>query len=261
MSSAQDFGAQPLELPERPIDPDTAPGLTAAQFAGAAWDMPDTSKVSVTKAKLKALYEKKMIEYNRLSLLKERSRATLIVCPLSTLVSWEEQFKEHWGGEAQIVGGINSSGSVTTVSSQAPTPLPTGFATGTGTGIEALGTMSLSTPNRLLKPGALIRVYMYHGASRRPDPAHIANFDVVITTYSTLATEYSKQMRSGQVNGQLDPDEDGGSSDGGVFEVDQDGNPVARKKKPVRRRKMCGGETASPLQAIHWFRVVLDEAQ
>jgi len=257
MLSAQDFGAQPLERMERPIDPDTAPGLTAAQFASAAWDMPNTSKVSASKAKLKALYEKKMIEYNRLSLLKERSRATLIICPLSTLASWEDQFKEHWGGEVQVVGGINSSGSVTTTSSQAATPLPTG----TGTGIEALGTMSLSAPNWPLKLGAPIRVYVYHGASRRPDPVYIANFDVVITTYSTLATEYSKQMRSGQVTGQLDPDEDGGSSDGGVLEVDQDGNPVVKKKKPVRRRKMCGGETASPLQAIHWFRVVLDEAQ
>jgi SWI/SNF-related matrix-associated actin-dependent regulator of chromatin subfamily A3 len=223
--------------------------------------MPDTSKVGATKARLKALYEKKLIEYNRLSLLKERSRATLIICPLSTLVSWEEQFKEHWGGEVQIVGGVNSSGFATTACSQAPTPLPTGFVNGTATGIEALGTMSLSAPNRPLKPGAPIRVYIHHGASRRPDPASIANFDVVLTTYSTLATEYSKQMRSGQAAGQLDPDEDGGSSDGGVLEVDQDGNPIAKKKKPVRKRKLCGGETASPLQAIHWFRVVLDEAQ
>jgi SWI/SNF-related matrix-associated actin-dependent regulator of chromatin subfamily A3 len=259
MLSAQDFGAQPLEPLERPIDPDTAPDLTAAQFAGAAWDMPDTSKMSVTKAKLRAIYEKKMIEYNRLSLLKERSRATLIVCPLSTLVSWEDQFKEHWGGEVQVVGGIVSPGSVPSAPSQAPTPLPTGSATGAG--IEALGAMSLGAPNRPPKPGAPVRVYMYHGASRRPDPVYIANFDVVITTYSTLATEYSKQMRSGQGTGQLDPDEDGGSSDGGILEVDQDGNPIAKKKKPVRKRKMCGGETASPLQAIHWFRVVLDEAQ
>jgi SWI/SNF-related matrix-associated actin-dependent regulator of chromatin subfamily A3 len=263
MPSAQDFGAQPLEPLERPIDPDTAPGLTAAQFAGAAWGMPDTSKISANKAKLKVIYEKKMVEYNRLSLLKERSRATLIVCPLSTLVSWEEQFKEHWGGEVQVVGGINYPGSALTASSQASTPLPTGYAPGPGNGtsIDALGTMSLSGPNRPPKPGAPIRVYMYHGASRRPDPVYIANFDVVITTYSTLATEYSKQMRSGQGTGHLDLDEDGGSSDGGILEVDQDGNPVARKKKPVRKRKLCGGETASPLQAIHWFRVVLDEAQ
>src|SRR5258707_916923 len=132
MPSAQNFSAQPLEPPKRPIYPDTAPRLTAAQFARAAWDMPDTSKTSATKAKLKAIYTKKLIEYNRLSLLKERSRATLIVCPLSTLVTWEDQFKEHWGGEVQVVGGVNSSASVSTASSQAPTPLSTGLASGTG---------------------------------------------------------------------------------------------------------------------------------
>ncbi len=37
-----------------------------------------------------------------------------------------------------------------------------------------------------------LKVYIYHGSSRRADPSFIAEFDVVITSYNTLAQEFSK---------------------------------------------------------------------
>ncbi len=57
------------------------------------------------------------------------------------------------------------------------------------------------------------RIYVYHGNARRPDPAFLADFDAVITTYATLASEYSKQMRS-MPNSEEQPSEyDGNSGD------------------------------------------------
>lgn len=112
-----------------------------------------------------------------------------------------------------------------------------------------------------VREGAPLRVYVYHGNSRRPDPAFLADFDAVITTYSTLATEFSKQNKSlGGV------DEDDADESDGFVETDERGNPVGRgsKAKKNKRKKPCpngGGEMSSPLQSVNWFRVVLDEAQ
>lgn len=135
-----------------------------------------------------------------------------------------------------------------------------------------------------------IRVYVYHGASRRPDASYLADFDAVITTYSTLAVEYSRQVKSlepirqaqAQVQARAEEDEDddddgdgsdSGSSDGGIEEVDQYGEVInaggsgrKKSKKGVKRKKpgamfTVGPEATSPLQSVNWFRIVLDEAQ
>lgn len=216
-----------------------------------------------------------MAEYNRLTRVKEKSRATLIICPLSTIVSWEEQIRDHWGGEVTVVGGVGTGN----ISSSGPIS-STGIASDfTSDGMltdgrmseapslgvsEAPGTKSAqpsryATPTTVSKRGRPIRVYVYHGASRRLDPHFIATFDVVITTYSTLSSEYSKQMRSNVMD--VD-DEDGVSSDSGILEIDELGNPIAKKKGKAKRKKpFVPGDSCSPLQAIYWFRVVLDEAQ
>ena len=58
--------------------------------------------------------------------------------------------------------------------------------------------------------------------------------------------------------------DDEGVSSEGFIEVDGNGIPMKPKgKKPKKRKKLVGGgtEVTSPLQSIHWFRVVLDEAQ
>ncbi|KAF9975056.1 hypothetical protein BGZ73_001416 [Actinomortierella ambigua] len=100
---------------------------------------------------------------------REKSHGTLIVCPLSTVQNWEEQFGAH------------------------------------------------------LSHGYNTRVYVYHGGTRVSDPKYLAQFDVVITTYNLLGSEYSRECKGRET-------ENGPS------------------KHP------------SALQSVDWFRVVLDEA-
>lgn len=218
------------------VHSNSEPALTASHFQGAVWNMPDSSQGSgKSKGKGKMEEKREVEDYYRACRIKVKSRGTLIVCPLSTVVNWEDQFKEHWAGEVAVVGG--NSG--------------------------ACGTVT----NRQKKPGASpIRVYVYHGNARTPDPAFLADFDAVITTYATLASEFSKQSRSGAGVEEEEEDE----SDGGVPEVDENGQPLfmngsgASKKgksKGMKRKKGGGPEQSSPLQMVHWFRVVLDEAQ
>ncbi|KAG8707292.1 hypothetical protein FRC09_001920 [Ceratobasidium sp. 395] len=297
LPSARTFGAAsihnpaPKPVPLTPTTPSTP--FTAAHFAGSVWGMPavtSSSKSSASassasaqpstsngstmnsKDKDKAKPSRTAVEdAQRAARLKTTSRATLIVCPLSTVANWEDQFRDHWGGEVVIVGG--TAGGTVMPAQPMPNGAP-GFA-----------------PNAMIsgsaRPGAeRIRVYVYHGASRRPDPAYLADFDAVITTYSTLAVEYSRQVKSlepirqqaaqAQAHEEEEEEEDdddgsdSGSSDGGIEEIDQFGEViggVGRKKvkKGVKRKKpgamfTVGPEATSPLQSVRWFRIVLDEA-
>ncbi|KAF8519105.1 SNF2 family N-terminal domain-containing protein [Hysterangium stoloniferum] len=229
---ARAFGNNPVNPPPRmPVTHSSSePSLTAGHFQGSVWNMPEgTSSSSSGKQKGKGKLEEKREaeEYTRACRLKVKSRATLIVCPLSTVVNWEDQFKEHWAGEVSVVGG----------------------ATGTYT-----------SPKK--KPNATaIRVYVYHGNARNSDPLFLADFDAVITTFATLASEFSKQSRSGD-----DGDDD--ESDGETTTIDEYGQMMsinggssgAKKGKNKKRKKGGGPEQSSPLQMVHWFRVVLDEA-
>lgn len=230
------------------------PPLTAAHFAGTVWGMPETAEDLESssleasnalgkngKGKGKRETQKELVETARAARIKAKSRATLIVCPLSTIANWEDQFKEHWAGEVSVVGGTSTA---------APCP----------------GQPGRDTRERR---GTKLKLYVYHGASRRPDTSFLADFDAVITTYSTLATEFSKQTKStalyeddGADNG---ADDDSGSES---FSDDASGGMIIKlkeKKKPKKRPPgaalAAGIEVSSALQQIHWFRVVLDEAQ
>ncbi|QRV83537.1 hypothetical protein RhiJN_11553 [Ceratobasidium sp. AG-Ba] len=294
LPSARAFGADSIHNPVPkpvPVTPTTpsAP-FTAAHFAGSVWGMPavtpssksasssvapqqpSTSSNGKDKEKDKGKPSRTAIEdAQRAARLKTTSRATLIVCPLSTVANWEDQFKDHWAGEVVIVGG---TGGGTVMPAQ---PMPNGVP-----GFQPHAMIS-GNPHA----GAeRIRVYVYHGASRRPDPAYLADFDAVITTYSTLAVEYSRQVKSlepiRQAQAQAHEEEeeedddddasDSGSSDGGIEEIDQYGEVInggsggrRKVKKGVKRKKpgamfTVGPEATSPLQSVRWFRIVLDEA-
>ncbi|CAE6502799.1 unnamed protein product [Rhizoctonia solani] len=286
LKSARAFGGAsfhtppPKPVPAAPAAPATP--FTAAHFAGSVWGMPSVtpsssnSKSSGTSTptpaqdpnKDKAKSRTAVEDAQRAARLKTTSRATLIVCPLSTVANWEDQFKDHWGGEVVIVGG--SPGGQVLPAQPMPNGQP-GFA-----------------PHAVLSgnphTGAeRIRVYVYHGPSRRPDPAYLADFDAVITTYSTLAVEYSRQVKSlepiraAQAQAKQEEDEeeedDGDGSDSassdGIEETDQYGEVISssrkKVKKGVKRKKpgamfTVGPEATSPLQSVNWFRIVLDEA-
>ncbi|KAI6162042.1 P-loop containing nucleoside triphosphate hydrolase protein [Pisolithus thermaeus] len=250
LDSADAFASSPLEVPPPPPERNRSEDIvSAAHFSGSVWGMPDVTEtitLSSSKGKAKAVKEqdKAEAEYARACRIKAKSRATLIICPLSTVSNWEDQFREHWRGEVFRFGEFD------TACSQTPSAQP-----------EMTG--SVTRPSK--REGRPLRVYIYHGNARRPDIAFLADFDAVITTYATLASEYSRQNRK-IVPTEGDADDDG-SSDGGFGGNDTDSG-VARtkpKRAGMKRKKSCftlGGltEATSPLQMIHWFRVVLDEA-
>ncbi|KAF4126754.1 Superfamily II DNA or RNA helicase, SNF2 family [Geosmithia morbida] len=68
------------------------------------------------------------------------SRATLLVCPLSTVTNWEEQIKQHVQDKA-------------------------------------------------------LSYHIYHGSGRIKDPAKLAEFDLVITTYGSVSNELSSRSK------------------------------------------------------------------
>lgn len=266
LDSADAFASSPLEVPPPPPERNrNEEMLSVAHFAGSVWGMPDISDtvtVSSSKGKAKAVKEqdKAEAEYARACRIKAKSRATLIICPLSTVSNWEDQFREHWRGEVFVVGGggvscsaavsASASGSSTPPASQTPSTQPE---------------TASSAKRHCKREGRPLRVYIYHGNARRPDITFLADFDAVITTYATLASEYSRQNRK-TVSTEADADDDG-SSDGGFGGNDTDSGITRAKPKRagMKRKKSCftlGGltEATSPLQMIHWFRVVLDEA-
>lgn len=237
LKSAQEFASRQPEKPSPPPKSLDEPYLSANHFSGAVWNMPEmrAEHAPPPKGKGKASKEQDKLtaEYTRACRIKTNSRATLVVCPLSTVSNWEDQFREHWKGEVTVVGGCGSA-----------------MAHG---------------DNQSCNP---LRVYVYHGNARKPDPLFLADFDAVITTYATLASEYSKQTRSTD-SGKSEQDEDGPcGSDDECVEADECGNLVSKPKVTkcgVKRKKAvaspAGGELTSPLQCVNWFRVVLDEAQ
>ncbi|TKY90805.1 hypothetical protein EX895_000803 [Sporisorium graminicola] len=160
--------------------------------------------------------------------LERRSRATLIVCPVSVISNWEEQIREHW------------------VKQKRP------------------------------------RVYIYHGPSRATNIKWIADHDIVLTTYSTLGSEFSNQStwatddsrsdgkkRGGKKDGSPDSDraDDDGEDEDDVFMVNENGIPIegaaseaSEGKKGKKLKRKPAKEALNPLQRIEWFRIVLDEA-
>lgn len=73
-------------------------------------------------------------------------------------------------------------------------------------------------------------VYIYHGANRRGDLNYLTQFDIVLTTYATLATEFPSQ---------------GKQAKGKKADLEQ---PIPHEKK-------------GPILQVPWYRVILDEAQ
>lgn len=148
-----------------------------------------------------------------------------------------------------------------------------------------------------------LKIYIYHGNSRKNDLEFLADFDVVITTFSVLQTEYSKQIKTSEgeksylekshintaacSSAATPSTSDFGADDHEGNDLDGYGQSLtqghekpevraerlslqrnsgdAKKKNKNMDMDLFGKKTASevvsPLQAVEWFRVVLDEAQ
>ncbi|KAF5384824.1 hypothetical protein D9615_001374 [Tricholomella constricta] len=260
LASSKAFAAAPLEILAPP--PRSCDTVDASHFAGSVWGMPspDAGMSQKEKAKNSKTLDKLEAEYARASRIKAKSRATLIICPLSTVSNWEDQFREHWKGEVTVFGGSGGT---------CIPPTPSQSISQLSLSLTSMDVDPEVKPPVRVRSGTPLRVYIYHGNARRPDPAFLADFDAVITTFATLASEFSKQNRC--VASAEDDEDEGGSSDGaGGVDVDEQGNQVLRlpkaKKGSLKRKKSAAlvgngsGEAASALQSIHWFRVVLDEA-
>ncbi|KAJ3084919.1 hypothetical protein HK102_000513 [Quaeritorhiza haematococci] len=74
----------------------------------------------------------------------------------------------------------------------------------------------------------LLRVLVYHGSSRTKDPAVLARYDVVITTYQVVASEFPK---------------------------------TSKKKKDAEDSPPKAKSTLGPLYKAKFYRIILDEAQ
>ncbi|KAI0830531.1 SNF2 family N-terminal domain-containing protein [Trametes gibbosa] len=268
MGSARTFAEVPLTPPQTP-PPTCYDPLLAAHFQNKFWNIPPLASASAgssSKAKAKAAREMKTADvlYTRACRIKMKSRATLIICPLSTVVNWEDQFREHWRGEVIVCGGQGGLPPPTQPSTSTSASAATSALSTPGGSQVDLGPDPPKTSFTRPRDGPPLRVYVYHGNARRLEPAFLADFDAVITTYSTLASEFSKQTKS--LEAADDDDDDDGASSDGIVETDIMGRPVGRPpkaKKAAKKRKKAAGlgaEATSPLQSIHWFRVVLDEA-
>lgn len=223
-----------------------------------------------------------------------RSRATLIVCPLSTVQNWESQFEEH----TTVVDEAGKSGMLK-ADSKAAKALKRKMRVADSEDDEddfvvdddaadddsdSISDSSMqSDSSRKRKKKSPLKIYIYHGASRCDDPKRLADHDVVITTFSTLGTEYSKQVRAEEeredeeeLAAKLAAEEEDGIVE--VFGFGPNGEILTappgqedaaakkaakaeKEKKAKRKRKRVEGSGVSALQAIQWFRVVLDEAQ
>jgi len=123
-----------------------------------------------------------------------------------------------------------------------------------------------------------LSVYKYYGSNRTRDPAVLANYDIVVTTYAILASDLARS--NAEVSERNDSIADEEDSSGVMMnEEDQsdkfndtkEANVVgaklgkkaaskSSKKKPRSFSKLSAGECSHPTSRVHWWRVVLDES-
>lgn len=113
-----------------------------------------------------------------------------------------------------------------------------------------------------------LSVLVYHGGNRTRDPAELAKYDVVVTTYSIVTNEVPKQP----LVDEEDSDQKNGEKHGLSLEFSTMNKkpkkmsmPSANKRGKKKGKKDNDSSSydfdCGPLARVSWFRVILDEAQ
>lgn len=110
---------------------------------------------------------------------------------------------------------------------------------------------------------AKLHILIYHGGNRTKDPAKLAKYDAVLTTYAIVANEVPKQP--------LAEEDDDELKDGERYGVSSAFSMEKKRKKSSINKKFKKGKKDSDLNAldsnsgtlsrVKWTRVVLDESQ
>ncbi|KAJ2519365.1 hypothetical protein H4217_002738 [Coemansia sp. RSA 1939] len=95
-----------------------------------------------------------------------------------------------------------------------------------------------------------LRVYPYHGSSRHKNPKKLCRYDVVLTTYNVVQAEFRREMHQFICDEETHSSIPRQNTFGNGLEEEENGKVYNIPSSPY----------ISPLQAIHWHRVVLDEA-
>lgn len=107
---------------------------------------------------------------------------------------------------------------------------------------------------------AKLDVLIYHGGNRTKDPAELASYDVVLTTYAIVAKEVPSKVLD-----ELDEDDlKNGDSYGLSSEFASKKRKMGISGKKKKGKKGIDGsviDCSGTLAKVNWFRVILDEAQ
>jgi len=129
-----------------------------------------------------------------------------------------------------------------------------------------------------------LRVYKYYGPNRTRDPAVLANYDIVVTTYAILASDLARSNAEATKGGDCNADEEGSNgimkdeeaqceelsnTDGAIAGEDNNSAAAKPEKKAAGKAskaksrsfsKLSVGESSHPTGRVHWWRIVLDES-
>ncbi|KAJ1859868.1 hypothetical protein LPJ73_001646 [Coemansia sp. RSA 2703] len=93
-----------------------------------------------------------------------------------------------------------------------------------------------------------LSIYSYHGPGRIQNPKKLCEYDIVLTTYNVVQSEYSKETKQLIIDDR-EPNETRNTFDSS-----------SEEESSTKLFQIPDDPYVSALQAVHWHRVVLDEA-
>ncbi|KAF5772220.1 putative DNA helicase chromatin remodeling SNF2 family [Helianthus annuus] len=103
---------------------------------------------------------------------------------------------------------------------------------------------------------AKLEVLVYHGGNRTKDPAELARYDVVLTTYAIVAKEVPTKVFDEE-----DEDDQGNGGFNAIFANKKRKGNSGKKKKGKKGIDGSVIDCSGTLAKVSWLRVILDEAQ